>query len=181
MSTNIPLFRTITRSLVRPVARPSRFLPSIHLATRASSSSSSSRSSFSRPGPPPLSPSDQAEFDALIKANASIGATPAAAAPKAELEQAEEQHRDLRKGPKPEFQGDVNPKTGERGGPKVDPFKAGDNDWSYGGRVTVSRMVSRLNCLFSIAHAGYRTSRAVQLVTLLAHLHTLSPLHTDAP
>lgn len=143
MISNIPLSRTVTASytmsLFRPVARSPRFFPSIHLATRASSSSSSSpRSSFSRPGPPPLSPSDQAEFDALIKANASIGATPAAAAPKAELEQAEEQHRDLRKGPKPEFQGDVNPKTGERGGPKVDPFKAGDNDWSYGGRVTVS-------------------------------------------
>lgn len=35
----------------------------------------------------------------------------------------------------PEFEGDVNPKTGERGGPKQDPLKHG-NDWSFNGRVT---------------------------------------------
>lgn len=34
----------------------------------------------------------------------------------------------------PEFEGDVNPKTGEVGGPKQDPLK--HNDWSYNGRVT---------------------------------------------
>lgn len=34
----------------------------------------------------------------------------------------------------PEFQGDVNPKTGEKGGPKQDPLR--HNDWSYNGRVT---------------------------------------------
>ncbi|EGV63249.1 hypothetical protein CANTEDRAFT_130744 [Yamadazyma tenuis ATCC 10573] len=34
----------------------------------------------------------------------------------------------------PEFEGDVNPKTGERGGPKQDPLKF--NDWSFNGRVT---------------------------------------------
>lgn len=33
-----------------------------------------------------------------------------------------------------EFEGDVNPKTGERGGPKQDPLKHGD--WSFNGRVT---------------------------------------------
>lgn len=47
-------------------------------------------------------------------------------------------HRDLRKGPQPEFEGDVNPKTGEIGGPKQDPFIAGDADWQFGGRATVS-------------------------------------------
>ncbi|KAK7684857.1 hypothetical protein QCA50_012106 [Cerrena zonata] len=30
----------------------------------------------------------------------------------------------------PEFEGDVNPATGERGGPKQDPLKHG-NDWSF--------------------------------------------------
>jgi hypothetical protein len=49
-----------------------------------------------------------------------------------------EKHRDLRRGPVPEFMGSTNPKTGEMGGPKVDPFKSGDGDWSYAGRVTVS-------------------------------------------
>lgn len=34
----------------------------------------------------------------------------------------------------PEFEGDVNPKTGEIGGPKQDPLKHGD--WSFNGRVT---------------------------------------------
>ncbi|CCD23510.1 Sdh8p NDAI_0B04760 [Naumovozyma dairenensis CBS 421] len=34
----------------------------------------------------------------------------------------------------PEFEGDVNPKTGEKGGPKQDPLKYGD--YSFNGRVT---------------------------------------------
>lgn len=35
----------------------------------------------------------------------------------------------------PEFEGDVNPTTGERGGPKQDPLRHG-SDWSFNGRVT---------------------------------------------
>lgn len=35
---------------------------------------------------------------------------------------------------KPEFEGDVNPKTGEVNGPKNEPLRHGD--WSFGGRVT---------------------------------------------
>lgn len=34
----------------------------------------------------------------------------------------------------PEFEGNVNPKTGERGGPKQDPTKHGD--WAFNGRVS---------------------------------------------
>lgn len=34
----------------------------------------------------------------------------------------------------PEFEGDVNPKTGEVGGPKQEPLRHGD--WAYNGRVT---------------------------------------------
>lgn len=45
-----------------------------------------------------------------------------------------ELHQDVMKKPKPEFEGDVNPKTGEVNGPKTEPVK--HNDWSYGGRVT---------------------------------------------
>ncbi|CAD6588156.1 MAG: putative mitochondrial protein, conserved [Tremellales sp. Tagirdzhanova-0007] len=90
-----------------------------------------SRKNFDRPSPPPLPASDQAEFETLLKANQTIGASPAITSPAEEL-----QHRDLRRGPKKDFEGDVNPRTGERGGPKVDPFKAGDGDWQYGGRVT---------------------------------------------
>jgi hypothetical protein len=45
-----------------------------------------------------------------------------------------ERHPDAPKRLPPEFVGDVNPKTGERGGPKWEPLKFGD--WSYGGKVT---------------------------------------------
>lgn len=34
----------------------------------------------------------------------------------------------------PEFEGDVNPETGEVGGPKQNPLR--HNDWSFNGRVT---------------------------------------------
>jgi len=117
---------------LRLVASSSRFTPLRTLSTSLPRAAPP-RSSFSKPGPPPLPAEDQAEFDALIKANQTVGATPTITAPSEDL-----QHPDVRRGPRPEFEGDVNPKTGERGGPKVDPFKAGDNDWQYGGRVTVS-------------------------------------------
>ncbi|KAI5960187.1 uncharacterized protein KGF55_004910 [Candida pseudojiufengensis] len=34
----------------------------------------------------------------------------------------------------PEFEGDINPKTGERGGPKQDPLK-GSDEWTFNGRT----------------------------------------------
>lgn len=52
----------------------------------------------------------------------------------------EELHPDIRRGAKPEFEGDVNPRTGEVGGPKNEPLRWGSTgdrgDWSYNGRVT---------------------------------------------
>ncbi|KAI0483948.1 DUF1674-domain-containing protein [Xylariaceae sp. FL0804] len=43
----------------------------------------------------------------------------------------------LRKGAPPEFAGDVNPRTGEVGGPKNEPLRWGAaGDYSYNGRVT---------------------------------------------
>jgi len=43
----------------------------------------------------------------------------------------------LRKGAPPEFEGDINPKTGEVGGPKNEPLRWGAaGDYSYNGRVT---------------------------------------------
>ncbi|WWC71648.1 uncharacterized protein I206_105606 [Kwoniella pini CBS 10737] len=94
--------------------------------------------SFNKPGPPQLPASDQAEFEALIKLNQSIGASPKITESENPSKLIEElkQHKDIRKGPKPDFIGEINPKTGEMGGPKTDPFKAGDQDWSYAGRVT---------------------------------------------
>ncbi|KAI8088731.1 uncharacterized protein BX664DRAFT_331247 [Halteromyces radiatus] len=43
-------------------------------------------------------------------------------------------HADARTPLTPEFEGHVNPKTGEVNGPKNEPVK--HNDWSFGGRVT---------------------------------------------
>ncbi|TKA75435.1 hypothetical protein B0A55_04879 [Friedmanniomyces simplex] len=49
----------------------------------------------------------------------------------------EELHPNVRRGAAPEFEGDVNPKTGEVGGPKNEPVRWGaSGDWSYNGRVT---------------------------------------------
>lgn len=49
----------------------------------------------------------------------------------------EELHPDIRRGSRPEFEGERNPKTGEVGGPKNEPLRWGGGvDWSYNGRVT---------------------------------------------
>lgn len=49
----------------------------------------------------------------------------------------QELHPDVRRGARPEFEGDKNPKTGEIGGPKNEPLRWGGGvDWSYNGRVT---------------------------------------------
>jgi hypothetical protein len=53
------------------------------------------------------------------------------------IKEGEEFHPNMRRGAPPEFEGDVNPKTGEVGGPKNDPLRwGGKADWSYNGRVT---------------------------------------------
>jgi hypothetical protein len=53
------------------------------------------------------------------------------------IKEGEEFHPNLRRGAPPEFEGDVNPKTGEVGGPKNDPLRWGERgDWSFNGRVT---------------------------------------------
>jgi hypothetical protein len=49
----------------------------------------------------------------------------------------EELHPHVRRGAKPEFEGDVNPKTGEVNGPKNEPQRWGaSGDYSFNGRVT---------------------------------------------
>lgn len=57
-----------------------------------------------------------------------------------EIKKGEEFHPNMRRGAPPEFEGDVNPKTGEVGGPKNEPIRWGSGegrgDWSYNGRVT---------------------------------------------
>ncbi|KAK5331165.1 hypothetical protein LTR93_000167 [Exophiala xenobiotica] len=49
----------------------------------------------------------------------------------------EELHPNVVRGAVPEFEGDVNPKTGEVGGPKNEPLRWGAaGEWSYNGRTT---------------------------------------------
>ncbi|KAK4223627.1 hypothetical protein QBC38DRAFT_487327 [Podospora fimiseda] len=110
------------------------------------------------PSPPRLPQAQQEEFERLQRAaEASLSShnttsvptpqqqttpatnssrhvtTPSASAP----EEQQEFSGGIRKGAPPEFEGEVNPKTGEVGGPKNEPLRWGDKgDWSYNGRVT---------------------------------------------
>ncbi|KAF9049792.1 hypothetical protein BJ165DRAFT_1453806 [Panaeolus papilionaceus] len=81
--------------------------------------------SLNNPSPLPLPPKEQREFEDLMrKANQSTQDT----------------HKDAPTKLKPEFEGDVNPLTGEKGGPKVEPVKRfgadPGGDWSFKGRVS---------------------------------------------
>ena len=56
---------------------------------------------------------------------------------RAKVEDGDELHPHVRRGAKPEFEGEINPKTGEVNGPKNEPLRwGGQVDWSYNGRVT---------------------------------------------
>ena len=88
-----------------------------------------------QPGPPRLAAAEQAEFEALVKQAQGAGTSLEQARAQLESEQGVV-HPDMRRKPEPEFEGDTNPRTGEVGGPKRDPFLAGAEDWQYGGRVT---------------------------------------------
>ncbi|KAH9485431.1 Succinate dehydrogenase assembly factor 4, mitochondrial [Psilocybe cubensis] len=86
--------------------------------------------SINRPAPLPLPQDDQREYELLLR-NAQ---TPLA--PSNDLAV----HPDARTPITPEFEGDVNPTTGELGGPKREPVNrwAADpgGDWSFKGRVS---------------------------------------------
>ncbi|KAI1652846.1 DUF1674-domain-containing protein [Daldinia decipiens] len=110
------------------------------------------------PSPPRLPPDQQAEFERLqrtantqegfnptsspdfsspIASDPSTTAAVAAAAAAAPAVEDDLPSVPLRKGAPPEFEGDVNPKTGEVGGPKNEPLRWGPaGDYSFNGRVT---------------------------------------------
>ncbi|THH33273.1 hypothetical protein EUX98_g926 [Antrodiella citrinella] len=91
---------------------------------------SSSRDPLNRPSPPPLPRAQQREFEELVrKAQAPLSSTS-----EADLTM----HPDARPPLEPEFEGDVNPVTGEKGGPKREPVKkwTEEGDWSFKGRVS---------------------------------------------
>jgi hypothetical protein len=99
------------------------------------------------PAPPKLPADEQAEFERLQRdASVSSAFQPQAEpSPSSTVESSSSSatkskdddsvNQGLFRGAKPEFEGDVNPKTGEVGGPKNDPLRW-KGDWSYNGRVT---------------------------------------------
>ncbi|ODV83428.1 hypothetical protein CANARDRAFT_30042 [[Candida] arabinofermentans NRRL YB-2248] len=119
-----PVFAITPKSGIRPIAAM-RF-----------------QSSFMKnaPGPPKLPKEEQEEFEKLIQVantqvtiedyNAELGYE-VDAPPKVDVgEFSPELFKII-----PEFEGNVNPATGEVNGPKQDPLKHG-SDWSFNGRVT---------------------------------------------
>ncbi|KAH8928659.1 hypothetical protein BT69DRAFT_1276955 [Atractiella rhizophila] len=91
---------------------------------------------FQSPAPPSLPPEEQKEFERLQRlANQSLSSQPS------QTSAEEETHPDFYKKPKPEFDGETNPNTGEVGGPKNEPVKRwvdgeGGGEWSFGGKVS---------------------------------------------
>jgi hypothetical protein len=84
-----------------------------------------------RPAPHPLPPEQQREFEQLQRQAGAManGAPPGPA----------ERHPDAPVPLKAEFDGDINPATGERGGPKREPVQRWieeEGDWSFKGRVS---------------------------------------------
>ncbi|RDB25368.1 Succinate dehydrogenase assembly factor 4, mitochondrial [Hypsizygus marmoreus] len=94
---------------------------------------------LNRPAPPPLPREQQREFEELQR-KAQTPLAPSNVPSNAQVEAELAMHPDARKPVKPEFDGDVNPITGEEGGPKQEPVrKWGEDpggDWSFKGRVT---------------------------------------------
>lgn len=88
--------------------------------------------SLNRPAPPSLPRELQREFEELQRtAQAPLSSTQAFPL---------NTHPDAREPLKPEFEGDVNPITGEEGGPKREPIgrwgQDQGGDWSFKGRVS---------------------------------------------
>ncbi|GMM48362.1 Sdh8 protein [Pichia kluyveri] len=112
--------------------------------TRANIRLYSSGNPFSSkgPSPPELDPEEQKEFEKLQQAantqiaieqyNEDHGFKTEAAPPKVSTSDVGSFVKSMQT--IPEFDGNVNPKTGEVNGPKQDPVRHGD--WSFNGRVT---------------------------------------------
>ncbi|KAH8988016.1 hypothetical protein EDB92DRAFT_1873328 [Lactarius akahatsu] len=103
----------------------SRSVFNAHIISR----SMASRPPLIRPAPLPLPPDQQREFEALQRQ---------AEATANERDQVE-RHPDAHVPLEAEFIGDVNPVTGELGGPKREPVQRWveeEGDWSFKGRVS---------------------------------------------
>ncbi|KAK0441551.1 hypothetical protein EV421DRAFT_625321 [Armillaria borealis] len=96
-----------------------------------------SLSNLNRPSPPSLPRELQREFEELQR---QAQAPLSSGTPLSDVEAELAMHPDARKPVKPAFEGDVNPVTGEQGGPKQEPVKQwgteDGGDWSFKGRVS---------------------------------------------
>ncbi|KAI2611360.1 DUF1674-domain-containing protein [Hypoxylon fragiforme] len=154
----------LTRLARQPLSLPQHHLPTPPISPllltirHASNSNSPSPNPFqTMPAPPRLPTDQQAEFEQLQRtANTQSGFNPtstpdfssssssptattaASSETTATIKEGEEfTPMPLRKGAPPEFEGEVNPKTGEVGGPKNEPLRWGAaGDYSFNGRVT---------------------------------------------
>ncbi|KAA8904819.1 hypothetical protein FN846DRAFT_951990 [Sphaerosporella brunnea] len=87
-----------------------------------------------QPSPPRLPKEEQEEFERL-QAQSTGAFQTSNTVNENEIDISESDlHPDLRRGAKPEFEGDKNPVTGEIGGPKNDPLR--HREWTYNGRAT---------------------------------------------
>ncbi|MCJ1484740.1 putative mitochondrial protein, conserved [Schaereria dolodes] len=105
------------------------------IVNQSDASSSSSSSDLTPRIKPRVNQSPDLELEASIsKSDAEVAAVNVKVQATGD---GEELHPDIRRGVKPEFEGERNPKTGEIGGPKNEPLRWGGGvDWSYNGRVT---------------------------------------------
>lgn len=105
----------------------------------------SSKLGFKRsPAPPALNTEDQKEFEKLVQQantqmviedyNEQNGSSDKSEAVAPKISSSDVGTFGSQMKTVPEFEGEVNPKTGEVNGPKQDPVRHGD--WSFNGRVT---------------------------------------------
>ncbi|KAH9892498.1 hypothetical protein C8Q73DRAFT_59654 [Cubamyces lactineus] len=122
---------------VRTAIRISTRRPAAFVA-RVSGRPMSSGHPLVRPAPPPLPREQQREFEELVRsaqAPLSGGQKVDPSAKEADMAL----HPDALAPIVPEFEGDTNPVTGEKGGPKREPvgrWGKGEGDWSFKGRVS---------------------------------------------
>ncbi|CAD6936418.1 unnamed protein product [Tilletia controversa] len=101
---------TATRSTAAAVLLAARRSTAGLVATRTfTASAAASSEPFDRPGPVPLPAKEQKEFEKLVREKANSLQFNAAAQGK---DGEESVHPDLRRKPKPDFEGEVNPQTG---------------------------------------------------------------------
>ncbi|KAF9465074.1 hypothetical protein BDZ94DRAFT_1255246 [Collybia nuda] len=96
---------------------------------------STNSSNLSWPSPPSLPRGEQREFEELQR----LAQMPLSGSSSPGTDADLERHPDAPKPIKPDFEGDINPLTGEEGGPKREPvgqWGQGQGDWSFKGRVS---------------------------------------------